>query len=523
MKTNQLLILLVLAAVLLLAGCSTKDSPVLAVPEGAQAGELTGLQECEYQPGGSKTKYTAECGTLVVPENWDKPGSRLIALPVVRIPASGPNPAEPVFYLGGGPGLPNYPWMKPDWLLEGHDVVVVGYRGVDSTVRLACPEEKRLMEAHTGKDLFSEQARAAYGAAAQQCAASYQEAGVDLSGYTVPGVVEDMEAARKALGYDRINLYSLSFGTREAQIYAYMHPDSLNRLVLVGVSTPGSTVWDPAGLDEMIHYIAELCAKDTTCSRKTGDFAQTMYEVNHNMPERWLFFKIDPATIRLAMHTFMLQSNYMPMAFDAYFAAAEGDPSGLAMLNLISTVFPIEQLFGDQANKAGGLDMDKYGGIESVSLGDSIMGAPMAEMVWPAANEWPVELISKDLREYQETDVEMLLVDGTLDLSTLPAALNEASTYFHKAQIVLLPEFGHVVDVQNFQPEAFKRLVTSYYDTGVADDSLFVYQPLSFEPSMRLTVIARLLVAAMVVVPALLILGVVLVVRRIRRRQSIRS
>jgi hypothetical protein len=246
-----------------------------------------------------------------------------------------------------------------------------------------------------------------------------------------------------------------------------------------------------------------------------------MYEVNHNMPERWLFFKIDPATIRFAVHQFMLRSNYMPMAFDAYLAAAEGDPSGLAMLNLISTIFPIEQLFGDQANKAGGLDMDKYGGIESISLEDSIIGAPMAEAIWPAAEDWPIELVPKDLREYQETDVEMLLVDGTLDLSTLPTALDEASAYFRQAQIVLLPEFGHIVDVQNFQPEAFWRLVTSYYDTGLADDSLFVYQPLSFEPSMRLTVIARLLVAAMVLVPALLILGVVLVVRRIRQRRTI--
>src|SRR3989304_1772914 len=69
--------------------------------------------------------------------------------------------------------------------------------------------------------------------AVKQCAVAHQEAGVDLSGYTVPGVVEDMEAARIALRYDRINLYSLSFGTRIAQIYAYMHPDSLHRLLAI--------------------------------------------------------------------------------------------------------------------------------------------------------------------------------------------------------------------------------------------------------------------------------------------------
>ena len=113
--------------------------------------------------------------------------------------------------------------------------------------------------------------------------------------------------------------------------------------------------------------------------------------------------------------------------------------------------------------------------------------------------------------------MEMLLVNGTLDFSTPPTALDEARPYFHKAQMVLLPEFSHVDDEYTLQPKAFERLITSYYDTGVGDNSLYMYQPLSFKPSMSLPVIAKLLVAGMVLLPALLILGVVLVVRRIRR------
>ncbi len=137
------------------------------------------------------------------------------------------------------------------------------------------------------------------------------------------------------------------------------------------------------------------------------------------------------------------------------------------------------------------------------------------------ATEWPIELIPEDLREFQESDVEMLLVNGTVDFSTPPTALDEARPYFHKAQMVLLPEFSHIDDVYTLQPQAFERLITSYYDTGVADDSLYVYQPLSFQPRMSLTVIAKLLVAAMFLLPALLILGIVLRVRRIRKHRMI--
>lgn len=523
-KSLALSMTIMLTLGILLAGCSSKAAPSLAVPEGAHAGELTGLEKCEFQPAGSQTKYSAECGTLVVPENWDKAGSRLIALPVVRIPAGGPNPAEPVFWLQGGPGGPNLVWAPPAWLLEKHAVVMVGYRGAEGTEVFKCPEVSRLYKTHAGKDLFGEQARVEYIAATKQCAATYRKAGVDMSGYTIPGVVEDMEAARMALGYQQINLVSGSYGTRVAQIYAYMHPNSLHRLVLIAVNTPGHFIYNPAAQGEMVRYLSRLCAQDVTCSSRTSDFAQTMYTVNHNMPERWLVFNIDPGTVRFTAHMMFFSNPNMAMIFDAYLAAAEGDPSGLAMMNLImSIIMPSDQMIlGDMFNK-GATDLEKYGGIDSISLGNSIMGAPHSELIWPLFEAWPIELIPKDLREFQESDVEMLLVNGTVDFSTPPTALDEARPYFHKAQMVLLPEFSHVDDVNNLQPQAFERLITSYFDTGVADDSLFVYQPLSFKPSMSLTMLAKLLVAAMVLLPALLILGVVLVVRRIRRRRTIAS
>jgi hypothetical protein len=264
-----------------------------------------------------------------------------------------------------------------------------------------------------------------------------------------------------------------------------------------------------------------LCAKDAACNSRTNDFAQTMYDVNHNMPNRWLFFNIDPDTIRLGTHGMFFSTTTMPLIFDAYLAAGEGDPSGLAMLNLMARFRPFNfGILGDKFNKAGTVDLEKYEGIESVSLGNSIMGAPMSELVWPiGSNDWPTESISKDLREFQETDVEMLLVNGNLDVSTPPTDLDEAKPYYHNAQMVLLPEFSHT-DVGSLQPEAFERLITSYYDTGVADTSLFVYQPLSFEPSMSLTVAARILVAAMIVLPLLVVWGVVSVVRRVRRRRN---
>ncbi|HEU5097478.1 MAG TPA: hypothetical protein VFU22_00430 [Roseiflexaceae bacterium] len=46
-----------------------------------------------------------------------------------------------------------------------------------------------------------------------------------------------------------------------------------------------------------------------------------MYNVNHNMPKRWLVFNIDPDTARLGTQFMFLENPNMPMIFDIYLAA----------------------------------------------------------------------------------------------------------------------------------------------------------------------------------------------------------
>ena len=78
-----LIILAVLSA--LLSACFGSEGE-MSVPDGGQAGGIVGLEACTYEAGGAE--YAADCGTLVVPENRNDPGSRLIALPVIRIHAT---------------------------------------------------------------------------------------------------------------------------------------------------------------------------------------------------------------------------------------------------------------------------------------------------------------------------------------------------------------------------------------------------------------------------------------------------
>jgi hypothetical protein len=96
---------------------------------------LTGMQPCQVRLGGRPRR--AERGELVVPERRDDAPARQIRLPVMRVLADRPGGRPPVFRLGGGPGLTN---MRFGWppALAAHDVILVGYRGVDGSLAADC-------------------------------------------------------------------------------------------------------------------------------------------------------------------------------------------------------------------------------------------------------------------------------------------------------------------------------------------------------------------------------------------------
>src|SRR5258708_40059585 len=112
-------------------------APSTVVPAGARAGNMS-LQRCTYAT--EKGNYNADCGTLVVPENRANPRSRLIALPVTRIRATTDHPTQAIFRLNGGPGLSNMKFTTANRFADDHDVVLVGYPGVDGSSVLHCPE-----------------------------------------------------------------------------------------------------------------------------------------------------------------------------------------------------------------------------------------------------------------------------------------------------------------------------------------------------------------------------------------------
>ncbi len=525
--TRSRIVALVLIGVLALGLAYLRfapDAESVSVPAGAHAGQLI-LHPCSY--GTEKGSYAADCGTLVVPENRAKRGSRLIALPITRIRARSAHPGTPVFRLEGGPGLTNMHFSKASRIADGHDVVLVGYRGIDGSVRLDCPEVVNALK--RSPDFLGEASSRAYSRAFRSCANRLQADGVDLAGYGLPQRVDDLEAARKALGYHQIDLISESVGTRTAMIYSWRYPRSIHRSVMIGVNPPGHFLWYPKTTDEQIRRYARLCAEDATCSRRTGDLAGTLKHAEAHAPASFWFLPIRKGNARIASFYGLMESTSeaaplsAPMTLDAWISAAHGDASGLWFESLLATLaFPTSFVWGDVAAVARADTRAAKGYFSSGTHADSIIGSPGTDFAFAGGrllNSWPANPTENEYVQVRTSRVQTLLVSGELDFATPPqAATRELLPHLPNGHQVVLAGVGHTTSFWSYEPKASARLLNTFLDTGKVDQSLYTPAKVDFTPDISQTALGKGLAATMLALPAIVVVSLLLMWHRSRKR-----
>lgn len=497
----------------------------VVVPAAAKAGDLI-LKPCGY-PTEDGT-YSADCGTLVVPENRADAQSRLIALPVTRITARSDNPREPIFLLQGGPGHTNMTFDKVSRYADEHDMVLVGYRGVDGSVRLDCPEVESALQ-HSA-DVLSEKTSQAYADAFRSCANRLTSDGVDLGSYGIVQQVDDLEAARIALGYPRINLLSESAGTRTAIIYAWRNPDSIHRSIMIGVNPPGHFLWDPGTTNEQIDRYAALCAADDTCRARTDDLSASIRQANAAMPDRWLFLPIKKGNVRIAAFFGLMESTTAatpyaaPIIIDMWLTAAEGDASGLWAGSLIGDLLFSKLFVWGQYAAFGSADAQaarayfSSGGQDD----DTNLGRTTTKYIWGGgrlADAWPATQEGNEYSQVRTSSVETLLVGGELDFSTPPqVATKELLPYLPNGQEVLLPGMSHTATFFAVQPEAGSRLINTYFDTGKVDDSLYQTQSVAFTEGNSFGQMAKVVLGLALSLATLTVVSLICMAWWVRKR-----
>lgn len=190
---------------------------------------------------------------MLTPENHLKKNTRLINLPLVRIKATNKfQNYSPIFLLNGGPGRSNFQkHLLVDELTKKHDLVILGYRGVEGEVVLNCNKQN------------NKNVALALQPSVEDCIAELQIKNIDIEAYSVSQIVEDIELTRQKLNYPKISFLAFSFGTLIAQEYAKKYPQNVDKQFYIAPRPENNLQIDPLLLNKKLCVIYKNYTRGT--------------------------------------------------------------------------------------------------------------------------------------------------------------------------------------------------------------------------------------------------------------------
>ena len=271
---------LVVAAAIM--GMGTGFAAIVAAQEPPTATPAASLAPCEVEGHGG----AARCGTVEVWEDPEAGAGRRLALKVVVLEPTGPATGrvpDPVFVLDGGPG--QAATRASEWVIEElgavlatRAVVLVDRRGTGGSNPLDCPNERG--PESTAAEILRDRTAAELAGWLSECRAVLERR-ADLTKYTSPYAADDLDAVRRALGYERINLYGGSYGSREAFEYMRRHPSRLRSAAVFAVTPQHerAMLQSPSSAERAIQRLIDDCMADAACRAGYPNVRRELREV----------------------------------------------------------------------------------------------------------------------------------------------------------------------------------------------------------------------------------------------------
>jgi len=272
------------------------DTPMPAAPSPAPGTQTSPTQmppiyeprfesaPCQFEiPAG----YAPECGFLVVPEDRSKPDSRQVRLHVAIFRSTGPDrQPDPVIHLSGGPGSPSlslvsyYLGYGMAEVLARRDYVVFDQRGTGtSQPGLYCYETFNITPTLLSSQFSVQEQEALEVQAAAACRQRLESEGVALAAYNSAASAADVNDLRRVLGYQQVNLYGVSYGSRLALTIMRDYPESVRAVILDSPYPPQVdlyTAW-PSSADRAFNALFDSCAAAPACNESYPNLRSEFY------------------------------------------------------------------------------------------------------------------------------------------------------------------------------------------------------------------------------------------------------
>lgn len=430
---------------------------VLAWPLSGAAAPPPALKPCRLEHPQRVQSVAARCGTIQVTENPKESSSRPLGLRVAVIRAVNQEGArDPLFILSGGPGQAAtefYASMPGAFtrIQRDRDIVLVDQRGTGGSNALNCefPDEDAVAQ------MSVEQIQAL----TKACLSSLPG---DPVYYTTSVAVQDLDRVRAALGYEQINLYGISYGTRVAQHYLRRYPARVRTAILDGVVPPQRVLGVDSALQAQraLDLIFERCRSDEHCRDAFDDPAEdfAVLRIQLRKAPAEVSFP-DPVTATLTRTPVRLVDLQMTVRLMSYAseqaavlplllhqAAARGNLAPLAAQSRMIEE-QIEDVLAVGMHNAVVCTEDApyfaQAKPDRAALQKSYLGTLQLDMLEQICAVWPRGVIDGDFHSPLDSQTPALLLSGSADPVTPPIYADEALRGLHRGIHVVLEGQGH--------------------------------------------------------------------------------
>lgn len=449
------------------------------------SGQALELTDCRINGGPAYPSIKARCGSFERPLDPANPDGETIELAVAVVPALSLEPAsDPLVPIAGGPGQSTITFYAAtraafEPIRRKRDIVLIDQRGTGDSAKLHCEIDDEVVQGR----LSDEQTRAA----AEAC---LDELPHDPRFFTTSVAVTDLEALRQALGYDALNVYGISYGSRVAQHFARRYPAATRTVILDGVVPPQIALGPAIATEaqQALDAIFARCAENAACAERfpdaTANFAaleasltSESVEVQVAHPVRGDIETVTYGGDELAATLRLLSYHPTTVALIPFLLdeGANGNLAPLAAQFLSITSTLNDALSVGMHNAVACTEDAPFFAGEDVSanaLADTYIGPVLLDALVSICSVWPQGPLDQQFKEPLATTAPVLLLSGQADPITPPAyadlaAVDLATAYLHVGALQ-----GHGQAPRGCMPDVMAAFIDTPTESPLDDDCL---------------------------------------------------
>lgn len=425
--------------------------------------------ECMFPvPASAQVGKDLVCGYLTVPERHADPSGRTIRLAVVIIKSLSASPRpDPLVMAQGGPGgstIDTYveQLLRDESYRREREIVLFDQRGtLYSQPNLVCEETQQLVADTIEKELSSAEADRLYAEALLRCRQHLLDSGVNLAAFNSLENAADIDDLRRALGYQQINLYGVSYGTLLALHTLRDYSSGLRSVILDSVVPPqiNFLLRVPQTMDRAFTHLFQACQADPACDRYYPNLEQVFQQVYDDLeknPARWPMTDpetgttypqavIDGETFLYGLFQMLYAGSLIPALPRAIYEARDRQFGFFARI-LSILVFDRSMADGMYYSVLCAEDADFTPSDQSLEGIRPLIQeneAGDAEQFLQICQRWGVPYLGPELDEPVRSQVPTLVLSGAFDPVTPPEYGAEAAQTLAQAYTVVFPAGSH--------------------------------------------------------------------------------